>query len=131
MWDLVLVDGADDAVVVQDNDVRQARIERDASHDARSIDPLLRQVLRQIPGKVRVAPPTHVILDDLPSQEKRNSLGEQADRLGVQDGKRTREDRRSVSSLGNFASRHRFIESRARSIHVLPTRGRIITLWSA
>lgn len=62
---LVLVDGVDDAVVVQDDDIRMAPVERDVPDGARPAQPLGRQLLRQFLGEWRVLAAEDVVLDDL------------------------------------------------------------------
>ena len=64
--DLALVDGADDAVVVEDDDVGVSGVEGDVAHRRRPVDPLRRQVRRQLPRERRVLLRRHVELDDLP-----------------------------------------------------------------
>ena len=61
----VLVDCANDAVVVQNNDVGMARVKGDVSDGGRSIDPLTGQFRRQLPREGRELFTFDVVLDDL------------------------------------------------------------------
>lgn len=62
---LVLVDRVDDAVVVQDDHVRVADVERDVPDGAGSTQPLDGQLLRELLGEGRVLATDDVVLDDL------------------------------------------------------------------
>ena len=62
---LCFIDGADEAVVVQDDDVRMPGIEGDVPHGGWAVQPHVRQMLRQFLGKIREPLTAHVVLDNL------------------------------------------------------------------
>ena len=63
--DFIFIYGADEAVVVKDDDVRMSRIEGHVPHARRTVHPLQGQVLGQLLGKRRVTPTAHVVLHNL------------------------------------------------------------------